>query len=100
MNIALDIRRIQDFGAGTYTRNLVRQLARLDPVHRYWLVGTADDVGELGSLPENFCPLDWDGVDGRWRHAWRLSWRFHQLKIRLYHIPYLATPLMVPCPYI
>ena len=31
MKIAIDARRIRDFGVGTYIRNLLRQLARLDP---------------------------------------------------------------------
>lgn len=100
MNIALDIRRIQDYGAGTYTRNLVHQLARLDPTHRYFLIGTATDCAELGALPERFSLLEYDHSDGAFRYQWRLAWRLHQHQIELCHIPYLAAPWLLPCPYV
>ena len=35
LQIALDSRRIADFGIGTYIRNLVRALARVDSNNQY-----------------------------------------------------------------
>ncbi|MFQ5927166.1 MAG: glycosyltransferase family 4 protein [Terriglobia bacterium] len=99
MKIALDIRRIQDYGAGTHTRNLVLQLARLDPSHRYYLIGTEADYAELGPLPENFSLLACNRSDGRLRYLWRVSWQLKQQKVELCHIPYLAAPWWLPCPY-
>ncbi|MFQ5816349.1 MAG: glycosyltransferase family 4 protein [Terriglobia bacterium] len=100
MKIALDIRRIQDYGAGTYTRNLVQQLAQLDRTHRYWLIGTPADRAELGPLPENFALLEYEQPDGRFRPPWRLGWRLKQQKVDLCHIPYLTAPWWLPCPYV
>lgn len=100
MNIAIDIRRIHDYGAGTYTRNLVHQLARLDRTHHYWLIGSLADRAELGPLPENFSLLEYDDADGHFRYAWRLAWQLHRKQIHLCHIPYLAAPWMLPCPYV
>ena len=37
-HIVIDVRRIGDFGIGTYIRNLVRALARLDRENRYTLI--------------------------------------------------------------
>lgn len=100
MNIALDIRRIQDYGAGTYTRNIVRQLAQLDRTNRYWLIGTVNDRAELEPLPDNFSLLEYDRGDGRLRSEWRLGWLLRRQRIALCHIPYLAAPWLLPCPYV
>ena len=54
MKIAIDIRRIEDFGVGTYIRNLVRTLAIRDEVNRYILLGDPEKVSGLTALPENF----------------------------------------------
>ena len=40
LRIALDTRRVADFGIGTYIRNLVRALARVDDRNRYKLITT------------------------------------------------------------
>lgn len=100
MNIALDIRRIHDYGAGTYTRNLVMQLARLDTSNHYWLIGTPADWSEVTPLPERFALLDYDYSDGRFRYEWRLGWLLRKRDIQLCHIPYLAAPWLLPCPYV
>ena len=54
MKIAIDIRRMNEFGVGTYTRNIIRALARLDRENKYFLLGPAEKVNEIGKLPENF----------------------------------------------
>jgi hypothetical protein len=52
--IVIDIRRIRDFGIGTYIRSLVRALAGVDPVNRYTLLTGPNDASLLADLPENF----------------------------------------------
>ncbi len=54
MKIAIDIRRMTDFGVGTYTRNVVRALGRLDHQNEYVLIGSLEKVSEIGFLPPNF----------------------------------------------
>ena len=39
MKVAIDIRRMTEFGVGTYTRNVVRALGRLDHANHYFLIG-------------------------------------------------------------
>jgi hypothetical protein len=39
VKVALDIRRMTDFGVGTYTRNVVRALGRIDLSNEYFLIG-------------------------------------------------------------
>ena len=38
LSIVIDVRRINDFGVGTYIRNLVQALGAVDPHNRYTLV--------------------------------------------------------------
>ncbi|MEJ7605802.1 MAG: hypothetical protein WKF37_05960 [Bryobacteraceae bacterium] len=52
LRIAIDIRNLRDFGIGTYTRNLVQALARIDQTNHYILAATTDEAAELqGSGP-------------------------------------------------
>ena len=37
-----------EFGIGTYTRNIVRALGRLDQSNEYVLIGPPDKVAEIG----------------------------------------------------
>ena len=43
-----------EFGIGTYIRNVVRTLARLDRESQYFLIGLPAKVDECGPLPPNF----------------------------------------------
>ena len=54
MKVAIDIRRMTEFGVGTYIRNVVRTLARLDRESEYSLIGSPAKVAEFGPLPANF----------------------------------------------
>jgi hypothetical protein len=54
MRIAFDIRKLNDFGIGTYIRNLILHLAQLDRSSEYLLIGRERDQAELGALPANF----------------------------------------------
>ena len=42
MRVAIDIRPIRDFGVGTYIRNIVRHLGRIDEHNDYFLIGGRD----------------------------------------------------------
>ena len=54
LRIVLDTRRVADFGIGTYIRNLVRALARIDDRNQYKLITTEQAVPEFADLPPNF----------------------------------------------
>ena len=57
MRVAIDIRRITEFGVGTYTRNAIRTLARLDHDNEYFLIGIPGKFGDIGELPPNFVTI-------------------------------------------
>ncbi|MFQ5724458.1 MAG: glycosyltransferase, partial [Terriglobia bacterium] len=97
MKVAIDIRRVRDFGVGTYTRNLVKTLAGLDLKTSFTLVGTTSDRDELERLPENFSLVELDPAQRGARYDLRLSWALRRHRIELYHSPYLTTPWGLPC---
>lgn len=100
MKVAIDIRRVHDFGVGTYTRNLVTTLARLDTESHYLLLGRQQDWNELAALPANFSLLEFHrNVDGL-RHDARLDWLLRRHRVQLLHTPYLVAPWMMPCRHI
>ena len=47
MKIAIDVRKWRDYGIGTYVRNLVRHLARLDSETTYFLFCNPADESTL-----------------------------------------------------
>ncbi len=100
MRVAIDIRRVHDFGVGTYTRNLIRTLARLDTESQYLLLGRQEDWNELAALPANFSLLEFrSDIDGL-RHDARLDWALRRHHVQLLHTPYLAAAWMMPCRHI
>ncbi len=43
-HVVIDARRIRDFGIGTYIRNLIRGLSRLEHKNRYTLIIPSNDI--------------------------------------------------------
>jgi glycosyltransferase involved in cell wall biosynthesis len=99
MRIAIDIRRIDDFGVGTYIRNLVQKLASREPEHDYFLLGHADSNEVVGSLPENFRILRWDRPAG-WQMELQLQQLIQTIRADLLHVPYLQPLTVAPCRYL
>ncbi len=54
MRIAIDVRKINDFGIGTYLRNLIRHLPAFDSDNEYYLLCYRQDEELLRSLSSDF----------------------------------------------
>ena len=54
MRIAIDARKLRDHGIGTYIRNLLRHLSRLDQSTEYVLLCQKENCGVVSSLGPNF----------------------------------------------
>src|SRR4051812_50169494 len=67
MRIAIDIRKINQFGIGTYIWNLIRNLGEVDTSNEYRLIGSDRNFQDLGSMPPNFKQLIQPEVDSIWR---------------------------------
>lgn len=101
MKIAIDIRRMTEFGIGTYTRNVVRTLGRLDRQNKYFLIGSPEKVKEIGPLPGNFHTVPLLEPDNTAKGYFEFRIILKRLECDLVHIPHLFwLPRSLPCPYV
>src|SRR5574341_216037 len=54
MRIAIDARKLRDFGIGTYIRNILMELSRLDRTTEYVVLCRPDDLDTGDVLGTNF----------------------------------------------
>lgn len=97
MRIAIDIRKINEFGVGTYIWNLVRNIANVDPRNEYLLVGSKRNFHELGPLPTNFRHLYESGEETLWRNHCAIPLTLRRNSIDIFHVPHHEAPLVSPC---
>jgi glycosyltransferase involved in cell wall biosynthesis len=99
LHIAIDARRAGFFGIGTYIRNLVSALARLDRINRYTLIGLpgADPLTGLGDNFQfvEFARLDTDPVQNV-----TFPLLIRKLRVDLSHIPLNSVAYWMPKPYV
>jgi glycosyltransferase involved in cell wall biosynthesis len=101
VKIAIDIRRMTEFGVGTYIRNVVRTLGRLDHENEYFLIGSPTKVEEIGPLPPNFQTIPLLGAERSLRGYREFRNALKGLDCDLVHIPNLfSVPRALPCPYV
>jgi len=98
--IVIDVRRINDFGVGTYIRNLVQALGTVDPHNRYTLVISPGDLRELPPLPGNFTIATYGRRDDELADNMAFPAFLRELPANLYHIPVNRVPLMMCKPYV
>ncbi|MBM3761057.1 MAG: glycosyltransferase family 4 protein [Acidobacteria bacterium] len=100
MRIAIDVRHSRDYGIGTYIRNMVQSLARIDDQHTYVLAGRKEDLREFGELPGNFRRAVFPRSDSGLLNQVSFPLFLRRLKPNLCHVPLNAAPLLMPQPYI
>jgi glycosyltransferase involved in cell wall biosynthesis len=101
VKIAIDIRRMREFGIGTYIRNVVRALSRLDRHNKYFLIGAPEKVREIGELPPNFHAITLLERDTEVKGFFEFRNILKRLRCDLAHIPHLFwLPRAMPCPYV
>ena len=90
-----------EFGIGTYIRNVVRTLARLDRESDYFLVGLPAKVAECGALPPNFRAVELAGRDDTLKGNLEFRAIVRRLGCDVVHIPHLFwLPRGLSCPYV
>jgi glycosyltransferase involved in cell wall biosynthesis len=101
VRIGIDIRHLTDFGVGTYLRNVVRGLARLDHDNHYFLIGDPGRVREIGDLPSNFEPVALRRHDTALGAYADFRRQVRRCRCDLVHVPHLgALPPFGLCPYV
>jgi glycosyltransferase involved in cell wall biosynthesis len=100
LRVLIDARHIQDFGFGTYIRNLVRALSGLGSPHRFILVCSRRDQQEFEGLASNFQCLPYERTDADSFDQIAFPAFVRGLRADLIHVPLNVVPLLLPRPYI
>jgi len=96
MRIAIDIRKINQFGIGTYIWNLIRNLGAVDTSNDYRLIGSDRNFQELGPLPPNFKQLPQPEEDALWRDHFVVPMALRKHKVDIFHVTHHESPIAVP----
>ncbi len=94
--IAIDARKIADFGIGTYLRGLLTGLARLDDESRYLLLAPRSARQLLPGLPGNFLWVEEDAPGYSLREQWSVGQQLVRHRPDLFHSPHYVLPLRTP----
>jgi hypothetical protein len=96
MKIAIDARKWRDYGIGTYVRNLVRHLARLDRETTYFLFCDRSDEATLRDLAQNFVPVVDDSDAYSFKEHVSIPLKLKKLGADLLHSPHYVRPVLCP----
>lgn len=97
VRIGIDARKLHDFGIGTYIRNLLRQLARLDQDTEYVLLCRPNDVPVLRALGANFRPVIESAGNYSIAEQIKVPMALRRERVDLFHAPHYVLPPLVPC---
>lgn len=100
LKIVIDVRRVRDFGVGTYIRNLIQALAATDADHRYTLISSPEDARHFTGLPSSFRTLIYRRRDSSRLDHLALPRLVHALDADVTHIPFHRVPLFLGKPYV
>ncbi len=99
-HIVIDVRHVRDFGIGTYIRNLVRAIARLDQENRYTLISRPAETTEFSGLGPNFSTAVYDRSETELLHNVTFPHFLRRFNADLYHIPLNSIAWWMPQPYV
>lgn len=92
--VGIDARKVHDFGIGTYIRNLVTGLSRIDPDREYVIFQNSSERTEWG---ENIIPVSDDSPKYSLRELVSLPLQMQRHRIDLFHSPHYVLPVARPC---
>lgn len=102
VRVAIDIRAVSDFGVGTYIRNVVRLLGKLDRTNEYLLIGDAERIFDVSRLPSNVSTVQLNLPPTTTSGYLALRKVLREHNCDLMHLPSLfwLPPYLPPCPYV
>ena len=97
MRIAIDARKLRDYGIGTYIRNLLRHLSRLDQSTEYVLLCRPEDCANVSTLGPNFRAVTEGSPAYSVREQLRIPLDLRRERADLFHAPHYVLPPLTPC---
>jgi glycosyltransferase involved in cell wall biosynthesis len=100
LRVAIDVRRILDFGIGTYIRNLLRAFQQIEAPHEFLLIGAPDQKRLFQNLVPRFRFVPHSASDLQRKDHLAFPRLIRNLDVDLTHIPFTRVPLFLPRPYV
>ena len=97
MRIAIDARKLHDYGIGTYVRNILKQLALQDRTNEYVLICQPHDCGMAAELGPNFTSVPDASPPYSVAEQFSVPLDLRRHKVDLLHEPHYVLPPFVPC---
>jgi len=97
VRIGIDARKLHDFGIGTYIRNLLRHLGRLDRETEFVVFCRPEDRETLSSIGENFRPVVETSANYSIAEQLRIPLALRREGVTLFHAPHYVLPPLVRC---
>jgi len=97
LRIAIDARKLRDYGIGTYVRNLLRHLSRLDRATEYVVLCRLDDCFEVQQLGENFRAVPESAPGYSVREQVLIPRDLRRERADLFHSPHYVLSPLTPC---
>ena len=97
MRVAIDARKLHDFGIGTYIRNLLRHLARLDAESEYVLLCREPDLRIAAELGPNFRSVLEPSPNYSIREQLHVPWVLRRERPDVFHSPHYVLPPAIRC---
>jgi glycosyltransferase involved in cell wall biosynthesis len=97
LKIAIDARKLRDYGIGTYVRNLLRYLARLDHATEYVVLCREADCHVVQELGANFRAVVESSPGYSIREQLRVPLDLRRERVDLFHAPHYVLPPLTPC---
>ena len=97
MRIGIDARKLHDFGIGTYIRNLLRQLARMDCQTEFVILCRPEDRETVAALGENFRAVVQTAPNYSISEQLRIPLALAREGVTLFHAPHYVLPPRVSC---
>jgi glycosyltransferase involved in cell wall biosynthesis len=97
VRIGIDARKLHDFGIGTYIRNLLRHLARIDSQTEFVIFCRPEDRETLAQIGENFRPVPESSGNYSIAEQLKIPLAVKREGVTLYHAPHYVLPPLVRC---
>jgi len=97
VRIGIDARKLHDFGIGTYIRNLLRQLARMDCQSEFVILCRPEDRETVAALGDNFRAVVQTAANYSISEQLRIPLALAREGVTLFHAPHYVLPPLVRC---
>jgi glycosyltransferase involved in cell wall biosynthesis len=98
MRIAIDARKLHDYGIGTYVRNLVGQLAKQGGEDTYILICRSEDAAFVRELGPNFEAIVERAGNYSLLEQITVPFALRRARIDLFHAPHYVVSPLTSCP--